>query len=273
MVPLIYLFLSPQTNLTNDIPCCTVVSNKYWCFRRGNSAASSTRNSRNFPVLFASDDEENNPFLSPTSNCSIQIKSNSVRITHKAKVIELHFIGCYYLWFDNRRCQGLASDHQFSISTLMRMAEVIIRNSNLFWSHSFTLITTLSSVWLTDLLAFPHNVQSPEKPLLSLQHSVERENSFHGKNTRSSLLSGKIVLCQVSFLKVSSVVTVNPLELNLMPNNSSAEIPSIVDLDVPGSCFINKIDLEEQDPHHRKYIKSSNLNENEVYTLFHFLKT
>ena len=125
---------------------------------------------------------------------------------------------------------------------------------------------------MADLLAFPQNVQSPEKPLLSLQHSVEQENLVQEKNTRSSLISGKKVLCQVSFLRVFfSIVTVNPLELNLMPNDSTAEIPSIVDFDVPGSCFINKIDLEEQDPQHRKSIKSSNLNDNEVlYLIFLF---
>lgn len=103
---------------------------------------------------------------------------------------------------------------------------------------------------------------------------MERKNSFHGKNTRSSLISGKKVLCEVSFLKVFSIVTVNPLDLNLMPNSSSADIQSIVDLDVPGSCFINKIDLEEQDPQHRKNIKSRTFNENEVlYLIFHFLTT
>ena len=124
------------------------------------------------------------------------------------------------------------------------------------------------SVWLDNLLAFSQNVHpSPEKPPLSLQHSVEQENSFYGKNTRSSLLSGKKVLCQVSSLKVFSVVTVNPLELNSMPHNLSAAIPSISDLDVSGSCFLNKIDLEEQDSQHRKNIRSSNWNENEVLHL------
>ena len=96
---------------------------------------------------------------------------------------------------------------------------------------------------------------------------MERENSFHGKNTRSSLISGKKVLCQVTFLKVFSTVTVNPLDLNLMPKNSSAGIPSIVELDIPGSCFTNKIDLEEQDPQHRKNIRSINFHEKEVLKL------
>ena len=147
MVPLIYFFLLCHKWIwqLTFLFVLKVVPNKYWCFRRGNSAASSTRNSRNFPVLFASDDEENNPFLSPTSNSSIQIKTDSVRSTHKAKVLDLRFIGCCDLWFDNRRCRVLPSDHQFSIMALMRMAEVIIRNSNLFWSHC--LITTLSD-WL-----------------------------------------------------------------------------------------------------------------------------
>ena len=59
-------------------------------------------------------------------------------------------------------------------------------------------------------------------------------------------------------LKVSSVslVTVNPLEFNSLPNSSSAAIPSISDVDVFGSCFLNKIDLEEQDTQQRKNIKS-----------------
>ena len=76
------------------------------------------------------------------------------------------------------------------------------------------------------------------------------------------------MLCQVSSLKVFSVslVTVNPLEFNSLPNSSSAAIPSISDVDVSGSCFLNKIDLEEQDTQQRKNIKS-NWNENEVLQL------
>ena len=100
---------------------------------------------------------------------------------------------------------------------------------------------------------------------------MDQENSFYGKNTSSSLLSGKKVLCQVSSLKVFSVVTVNPLELNSMPHNLSSALPSISDLDVSGSCFLNKIDLEEQDSQHRKNIRSSNWNENKVLHLVLFI--
>ena len=97
---------------------------------------------------------------------------------------------------------------------------------------------------------------------------MKQENSFHGNYTRSSLISGKKVLCQVSSLKVESVslVTVNPLEFNSMPNKPIAAVPSISDVDVSGSCFLNKIDLEEQDTQQRKNIKS-NWNENEVLQL------
>ena len=121
-----------------------VSANQILMFRLGNPVSLSTRNSRNFPVLFASDDEDNNPFLSPTSNCSIQIRSNGVSNIQRAKVTELDCIDHYYFWIDNRRWQGMVSDHRFSISTLMRMEEVIIRISNLFLSHSLTLVLCLT---------------------------------------------------------------------------------------------------------------------------------
>ena len=97
---------------------------------------------------------------------------------------------------------------------------------------------------------------------------MKQENSFHDNYTRSSSISGKKMLCQVSSLKVYSVslVTVNPLELNSIPYNPSAAIESTSDVDASGSCFLNKIDLEEQDTQQRKNIKS-NWNENEVLQL------
>ena len=64
--------------------------------------------------------------------------------------------------------------------------------------------------------------------------------------------------------KVSLTVTVNPFEFK----NSSAAIQSISDLDVSDSCFLNRIDLEEQETQHRKNIRTRSWNENEVLCLF-----
>ena len=90
IVSLIGYFLLNNCLVTMYFRRGSIIRNNVYMFglRNVNQHSSSVRNSRIFPVLFVSDEEEDiNPFLSPSSNSSIKVNSNGgVNNAHREKV-------------------------------------------------------------------------------------------------------------------------------------------------------------------------------------------